>query len=103
MFGLALSADRKSFDPRRREIIECLQKLPELIKAVLAQDKKVLKIAKRLYQKQSILILGRGYNFSTCVEGALKIKELAYMHSEGNVFTTILHLCVTYEFLLPDT
>ncbi len=40
-------------------------------------------IAKKLYEKRSLLIMGRGFNFATCLEGALKVKELTYMHSEG--------------------
>jgi len=83
MFGLVLSEDRMSLRPRRQEIINSLKNLPELIKEVLKQDEKVLNIAKQLYKKRSILIMGRGYNFSTCLEGALKIKELTYMHCEG--------------------
>ena len=38
-----------------------------------------------LATKKSLLIMGRGYSYATCLEGALKIKELAYMHSEGNI------------------
>lgn len=83
MFALVLSADRMSLQPRRSEIIRALQKLPEQIKEVLEQDAKVLEIAKSLYEKKSLLIMGRGYNFATCLEGALKVKELTYMHSEG--------------------
>merc|ERR1711862_454625 len=40
-------------------------------------------MAKDLYEKKSLLIMGRGYNFATCLEGSLKVKELTYMHSEG--------------------
>jgi glucosamine 6-phosphate synthetase-like amidotransferase/phosphosugar isomerase protein len=63
---------------------------------VLEQDAKVLEIAKELYDKKSLLIMGRGYNFATCLEGALKVKELTYMHSEGIQvkllnFKTIFH------------
>ena len=53
------------------------------IKEVLEQDDNILEIAKELYDKKSLLIMGRGYNFATCLEGALKVKELTYMHSEG--------------------
>ena len=83
MFALVMSEDRLSFRSRRGEIIRALKDLPELIKEVLQQDKKVLSIAKELYEKRSLLIMGRGYNFATCLEGALKVKELTYMHSEG--------------------
>ena len=84
MFGLVISEDRMSLRPRRQEIINSLKNLPDMIKEVLKQDAKVLNIAKQLYENRSILIMGRGYNFSTCLEGALKIKELTYMHCEGN-------------------
>merc|ERR1712241_985656 len=83
MFALVMAEDRISFRPRRHEIISALKDLPELIKEVLPQDEKVLNIAKQLYVNRSVLIMGRGYNFSTCLEGALKIKELTYMHCEG--------------------
>ena len=72
--------------PRRAEIIKGLQELPEKIKEVLALDDKVLEIAKELHEQKSLLVMGRGYNEATCLEGALKIKELTYMHSEGKFF-----------------
>ena len=93
MFALVLSEDRMSFRPRRQEIISSLQNLPELIKEVLKQDDKVLNIAKQLYENRSILIMGRGYNFSTCLEGALKIKELTYMHCEGKLRKVFPLIC----------
>ena len=43
----------------------------------------MLEIARALHEKRSLLIMGRGFNFATCLEGALKVKELTYMHSEG--------------------
>ena len=98
MFGLVLSEDRMSFRPRRQEIINCLKDLPELIKEVLKQDEKVLAIAKQLYQNRSVLIMGRGYNFSTCLEGALKIKELTYMHCEGNYILFRYHILLFFYF-----
>ena len=83
MFALVMSEDRISLQPRRAEIIQGLKKLPDLIKEVLQLDQKVLAIAQELYKKRSLLIMGRGFNFATCLEGALKVKELTYMHSEG--------------------
>jgi len=83
MFALVMSADRMSFTSRRREIIDALHKLPELIKEVLKQDEQILAISKELHEQKSLLIMGRGYNFATCLEGALKVKELTYMHCEG--------------------
>jgi len=83
MFALVMAEDRISLQPRRSEIIQGLKALPEMIRKVLELDGKVLEIAKELYQKRSLLIMGRGFNFATCLEGALKVKELTYMHSEG--------------------
>lgn len=83
MFALVMAEDRISLQPRRSEIIQGLKALPDMIKQVLDQDGKVLEIAKLLYEKRSLLIMGRGFNYATCLEGALKVKELTYMHSEG--------------------
>merc|ERR1712212_817225 len=65
------------------EIIKGLKQLPDQIRKVLELDEKVLNIAKELYEKRCLLIMGRGFNYATCLEGALKVKELTYMHSEG--------------------
>ncbi|XP_063703427.1 glutamine--fructose-6-phosphate aminotransferase [isomerizing] 2-like isoform X3 [Culicoides brevitarsis] len=91
MFGLVMSEDRISLQQRRQEIIEGLLNLDKLIKEVLKLDEQVLDIAKHLYQQKSLLIMGRGYNFATCMEGALKVKELTYMHSEGIMAGELKH------------
>jgi len=83
MFALVMSEDRISLQPRRSEIIQGLKELPSMIKKVLELDEKVKAISDELYEKKSLLIMGRGFNFATCLEGALKVKELTYMHSEG--------------------
>lgn len=91
LFALVMSEDRVSQAPRRMEIIEGLRKLPEQIQQVLLLDNEVQKLAQELYQQKSLLVMGRGYNFSTCLEGALKIKELTYMHSEGILAGELKH------------
>jgi len=83
MFALVMSEDRISLQPRRSEIIQGLKQLPDMIRKVLELDGKVQSIAKELHEKKSLLMMGRGYNYATCLEGALKVKELTYMHSEG--------------------
>ena len=60
----------------RSEIIQGLKALPDMIRKVLEQDAKVLEIAKKLYEKRSLLIMGRGFNYATCLEGALKVNNL---------------------------
>lgn len=91
MFALVMSEDRLSLQNRREEIIEGLRQLDSHIKQVLKLDQKVLEIAQDLYQQKSLLIMGRGYNFATCMEGALKVKELTYMHSEGIMAGELKH------------
>ncbi|KAI1292269.1 Glutamine--fructose-6-phosphate aminotransferase [isomerizing] 1 [Halotydeus destructor] len=91
MFALVMSEDRISLHPRRAEIIQGLKKLPDQIKEVLQLDDKVKAIAEELYTQKSLLVMGRGFNHATCLEGALKIKELTYMHSEGILAGELKH------------
>ncbi|XP_036933464.1 glutamine--fructose-6-phosphate aminotransferase [isomerizing] 2 [Acanthopagrus latus] len=91
MFALMLSEDRLSLKPRRLEIINSLRVLPELIKKVLTLDDKIKDIANELYQQRSLLVMGRGFHYATCLEGALKIKEITYMHSEGILAGELKH------------
>jgi len=76
---------------RRKEIMKGLHELPEKIEKVLAMDSKVKALAEELVEERSLLVMGRGYNFATCLEGALKIKELTYMHSEGILCGELKH------------
>lgn len=91
LFALVLSEDRISLQSRRSEIIEGLKHLDEKIREVLKVDDEVKELAKDLYHQKSLLIMGRGYNFATCMEGALKVKELTYMHSEGIMAGELKH------------
>ena len=91
MFGLVMSEDSLSKKGRRDEIIRGLKELPNQIKKVLDMDDKIIEIAKNLYNEKSLLIMGRGFNYATCLEGALKVKELTYMHSEGILAGELKH------------
>ncbi|XP_078509447.1 glutamine--fructose-6-phosphate aminotransferase [isomerizing] 2 isoform X1 [Lissotriton helveticus] len=91
LFGLMMSEDRISLQKRRQEIINGLKSLPEMIKEVLALDEKINDLAHELYKQRSLLVMGRGYNYATCLEGALKIKEITYMHSEGILAGELKH------------
>ncbi|XP_002736444.1 glutamine--fructose-6-phosphate aminotransferase [isomerizing] 1-like [Saccoglossus kowalevskii] len=91
MFALMMSEDRLSMQARRTEIFNALERLPGLVKEVLKMDDEIHKLAQELYQQKSILIMGRGFNYSTCLEGALKIKELCYLHSEGILAGELKH------------
>ena len=66
-----------------REVVRALAKLPELVERALATAPQVEQIAERLVRAQNVLYLGRGYNFPVALEGALKLKEISYVHAEG--------------------
>lgn len=92
MMAIQLSEDRLSTTERRKEIIDGLYQLPGMIKSVLEQDKVLQELAtKTLSKEKSLLIMGRGYQNATCLEGALKIKEISYMHSEGILAGELKH------------
>jgi glucosamine--fructose-6-phosphate aminotransferase (isomerizing) len=92
MMAIQLSEDRISMTERRNAIIDELHELPRHIKEVLKLDAQLQSLAKDvLFKEKSLLILGRGYQHATCLEGALKIKEISYMHSEGILAGELKH------------
>ena len=66
-----------------RDHIDALTRLPGLIEQVLKQDRLIETIAKRFYRSSNFLYLGRGINYPVALEGALKLKEISYIHAEG--------------------
>lgn len=66
-----------------REIVQALNKLPDQIEQVLELNDKVRELAKTYKDSSNFLYLGRGYNFPAALEGALKLKEVSYIHAEG--------------------
>jgi glucosamine--fructose-6-phosphate aminotransferase (isomerizing) len=66
-----------------REVVRALGRLPELVERVLARAPDVERVAERVMRAQNVLYLGRGYNFPVALEGALKLKEISYVHAEG--------------------
>lgn len=83
MMAIQLSEDRISMTERRNAIIDGLHDLPSQIREILQLDQSMQALAAgALANVNSLLIMGRGYQFSTCLEAALKIKELSYIHSE---------------------
>jgi len=60
-----------------------LQSLPELLRKTLKLDAQIREIASALSQSRHILYIGRGVNYATAMEGALKLKEISYIHAEG--------------------
>ena len=81
---LRLGQIRGSLTPEEfGRVAEELEKLPKSIETVLQSEKAIQKIAKSYHEASNFLYLGRGYNFPVALEGALKLKEISYIHAEG--------------------
>jgi len=82
---LALLMGRMRMLPsiRGRQLIQALQDAPKQIERILASDDHIKSIALKYAQAEDFFFLGRQYNFPVALEGALKLKELSYIHAEG--------------------
>lgn len=83
---LALSlAQEKGTIPQERfaELIAELQRIPDKIEKILEHDEKISQIAKVFTYAHNFIYLGRAYNYPVALEGALKLKEISYIHAEG--------------------
>src|SRR5690606_18685452 len=68
---------------RGREIVAALQALPGQIQQILDRADEIEAVAEEFRRSPNFLYLGRGFNFPTALEGALKLKEISYIHAEG--------------------
>ncbi len=83
MFGLII-AQSKGVDPQViNEIVTELEKLPDKIKETLKHHGKIKKLAKKLYKYDHAFYLGRDQLYPIAMEGAIKLKEISYIHAEG--------------------
>jgi len=83
MTALILGRMRNLPLERGRTIVKALKQVPANVDEVLKKEKEIKKITERFFQNQNALYLGRGYNFPVALEGALKLKEISYIHAEG--------------------
>jgi len=65
------------------ELIEALNKIPEQVGQVASQSEHIRSVVEKLVDRENWLFLGRGYNYPIAMEGALKLKEISYIHAEG--------------------
>lgn len=70
-------------DDKYLSIVNGLQKLPNQVEQILKAAEKIKNIALEIKSANNALYLGRGYNFPVALEGALKLKEISYIHAEG--------------------
>ena len=84
LMAVALGRRRGSLDEQRATaIVDALAAIPDRIGAILAQDGAIRALADRFTYAPNFLYLGRTYNFPVALEGALKLKEISYIHAEG--------------------
>ena len=84
LLALKLGLARGFADPTLvRQVLKGLAELPDLLSIALQQSDAIRKIAERFADRSSFLYLGRGLHFPLALEGALKLKEISYIHAEG--------------------
>ena len=83
LFALMMGRIRMLSNTRGRQLIAALEKIPAQIETLLAQNVAIAKLSQRYTKAQNFFFLGRQYNFPVALEGALKLKEISYIHAEG--------------------
>ena len=83
LITLLLARKRNLSLPDGKEVIKALREIPNKVRAILGQNEAIKTIAEIYSNVRNFLYLGRGYNFPVALEGALKLKEISYIHAEG--------------------
>lgn len=83
MLALYIARRRHMSQQRLSEYIHALNRIPDQIETILAQSDTIRQVAQEYSQRENWLFLGRGYQFPVALEGALKLKEISYIHAEG--------------------
>ena len=84
MLALALGEARGTADAKEyKEVFDELQRIPSKIEHILKQNERIETLSKIFTYAHNFLYLGRGWNFPVALEGALKLKEISYIHAEG--------------------
>jgi glucosamine--fructose-6-phosphate aminotransferase (isomerizing) len=78
-------------EDKARAILEALRQLPEKAKQLLAQKELYQQLARDIRDAQSIFFIGRGYDYNLAMEGALKLKEISYIHAEAYAAGELKH------------
>jgi glucosamine--fructose-6-phosphate aminotransferase (isomerizing) len=84
MLALLMGKEKGTLSAEQYEkTVNELALIPEKIKGILAQNESIAQFAKTFTYAQNFIYLGRGYNYPVALEGALKLKEISYIHAEG--------------------
>jgi len=91
MLVLALGRQKGLADSEIEKVLEELRQLPNLIEQAAALDKPIEKLSEAFVEKHHALFLGRGVQFPVALEGALKLKEISYIHAEAYAAGELKH------------
>jgi glucosamine--fructose-6-phosphate aminotransferase (isomerizing) len=84
MLAMAIGhANGELADDKYEEMVKELTMIPEKIEEILKTDEKIKGLSQRFTYAHNFLYLGRGWNYPVALEGALKLKEISYIHAEG--------------------
>lgn len=84
MMALTIAEEKGTISNERyREVVKELQNIPSKIERALAANDKIKELSNIFTYAQNFIYLGRGYNYPIALEGALKLKEISYIHAEG--------------------
>ncbi|MBQ7163622.1 MAG: glutamine--fructose-6-phosphate transaminase (isomerizing) [Bacteroidales bacterium] len=84
MLAMAIAKEKNSIDHQRYlSVLKSLYSLPDLLQEVLKLDSQIKNMSLIFTYAHNFLYLGRGYNYPLALEGALKLKEISYIHAEG--------------------
>ena len=84
MIGIKVALIKKNITTKKfHKMISEIQQIPKKINEALKESNNIKKISKKIFNKNHALFLGRGNNFPVALEGALKLKEISYIHAEG--------------------
>src|SRR6266849_4931261 len=76
---------------RRRELVTALRALPDQVRELIEREKEIAKIAHRYSRYRNFMYFGRGLSYPVALEGALKLKEISYVHAEGTTGGELKH------------
>jgi glucosamine--fructose-6-phosphate aminotransferase (isomerizing) len=109
LFTLLMARMRHYSYEHGARLVEQLQQIPDQVQEILDRAGEVQEVARRYAQYENFLFMGRGLNYPVALEGALKLKEISYIHAEGYSSAEIKHgpIALINEttpsvFLVPD-
>jgi len=92
MIGIKAAYRKENISKSKyQKMIRQLTELPDKVKEILSDVSSLEKIAKKIYKKDHCMFMGRGNNFPVALEGALKLKEISYIHAEGYPAAELKH------------